>query len=414
MQSSPRSRDRLLSEWLPYLALCGVVLVICGAAMHSARPGSGAFWDARSYEFAIKARLAHQDPYRIAYALPFLYPPLFVLAAARLCAVVPGWFCWDAYVALTFLAFLALPALVAAYCRRSWCTAPVALCLLLAETPTMGLNALLTGNIATLLNAIVLAAGIPGIRRGRWTYFYLAVLAAACVKILFLTFLLLPLFAGRRQLRGCVSTVAAYLAIDRLQALLVPGLYHEYATAAVQRALSVAPGTISLYRLLLAYLPGRSANAALLLTSLLLAALVTALLLLRRRAPQRSPNELWIPLLLLAAYLTNFRLERYDADVAFLLALYLLVECMRSFRPTPARQWVLGVGMAACALVALHDPPAGVCLSLLLAAGSTFAAIRLPHPRQKLATIAERIELSRSAPDRPPAASGSAVRAMLD
>ena len=94
----------------------------------------------------------------------------------------------------------ALPLVLARfYFRRRWMGPLFALLLFFASPRFTGVLAFCGMNVASTLYLLALIAGIPGIRRNRWGWFYLAVIFAASIKISFLALLLLPLLAGRRQ-----------------------------------------------------------------------------------------------------------------------------------------------------------------------------------------------------------------------
>ena len=86
-------------------------------------------------------------------------------------------------------------------------------------------------NVAFALYGPILAASVRGVRRGKWMWFYVAVLVAGIVKPPLLTLLAFPVIAGRRQWIPAASVGSAGVLVFASQAWLWPKLFSEYLLA---------------------------------------------------------------------------------------------------------------------------------------------------------------------------------------
>jgi hypothetical protein len=89
-------------------------------------------------------------------------------------------------------------------------------------------DAIVSGNLAYILYGMLLATAALGWKRGRWIWFYLAVLAASCVKVHLLTMLAIPLLCGKRQWVWTTITGGAGLGLYALQFKIWPQSFHVY------------------------------------------------------------------------------------------------------------------------------------------------------------------------------------------
>jgi hypothetical protein len=90
---------------------------------------------------------------------------------------------------------------------------------------------ILVGNIAYILYGLVLLAAIPGWKRNRWFWFYVAVIIAFSCKAPMLTLLLFPLLVGRRQWLPVGMTAAFCGLLLAIQHLLWPVEFQRYLSA---------------------------------------------------------------------------------------------------------------------------------------------------------------------------------------
>jgi glycosyl transferase family 87 len=230
------ARERVLI--LFWLAASATVLIM------AVRVPAG--WDAGIYEKAIQSVRHGVDPYaaglaeqrdyinrpasRQAEHAPFtyVYSPLTV-PVLRLLSWLP-----DGLLRALFWAALAMGFFLQLWAgwqfaderERSWL-----ILLLPAVAFFPGLitdDVILSGNVSYLLYGLVLAAAVPGWKRGRWFWFYAAVLAASFFKVQLLTLLALPVLMGKRQWLPACGSAAVALSAMATQALLWPQLFREY------------------------------------------------------------------------------------------------------------------------------------------------------------------------------------------
>ena len=138
------------------------------------------------------------------------------LGAIRLCRHPHG---GDLCVAIGTVALLFSPRLDGA---------TFAILLFFASPRFTGVLAFCGMNIASTLYLLAFVAGVPGIRKNRWGWFYLAVFLAAIIKITFLALLLLPVLAGRRQWWRSALCGVAVIAANLGERSLWPSFYAGY------------------------------------------------------------------------------------------------------------------------------------------------------------------------------------------
>ncbi|MGI4826758.1 MAG: hypothetical protein ACRYFU_00980 [Janthinobacterium lividum] len=359
-----------------YLAVTSVVVLYFAHRVEMHIAAFPAFWDARVYLHALEDWRGGIDPYvagapsRTGARLPFVSPPIFLYLMAFLSRIFPGRFGVLCYWSLSFVATLALPALLAKfYLRSRWMIAALCLFLFCFQPEKHGSQALLTGNLSNVLYALVLAAGVPGLKRNNWRLFYVVMVFAGLMKPPFLAFLLLPLLAGRKQWPQCAGTVLAVLAGDLGQWFSMPKYWHEFQQNVFVRVFvhgdagfgllaqcGLFGGSIPLVRRL-----RPSMDVALVIVPLFL-----LLFFLRNRRFGQTAERLWVPCLVLLGVLSNPRILDYDAGVAVLPAVYIAVEFCRSL---PAGRWRgLQVGLPLVFLVGMvaTKPNTALCLLLVL------------------------------------------------
>ena len=304
--------------------------------------------DLAVYTLAVRTWLAGVNPYGAALApLYFVYPPFFLYAAGLLSHLIPAGWGDSAYTALHVEATLALPLFLARfYFRQRWLTPAFALLVFIATPLFMGILALCSLNIASTLYCLCFVAGIPGLHRDRWRWFYGAVFLAAMIKITFLALLLLPLLAGRRQVRqwvNCTLCGAVVIGANLLEMRLLPELYTGYRWSLVQAIVHEKYYGFGIFGVVMAYgyklhLPApASAYAA----AVGLAVVMTgAMLLLRQRLAKQDQtganvgrNGIWLALVVALLILVNPRQLQYDGDVSLFAAFPLWVYALRIRRP---------------------------------------------------------------------------------
>ncbi len=214
-------------------------------------------WDAQGYWKAIQNVHHHSDPYaqdlaalqtfhnRLASSpaehqpFVYVYSPMTLLLL-RLLAVFPRWLLgllyWGA-VATGALLQLWAGFQMADRRERRWLALMLPAIIFFPGLITD--DAILSGNVAYLLYGAILAAATFGWKHGRWSWYYIAVLAASVFKTPFLVFLAFPVLmesgnrdtdseSGRRQwVPSAVAAIAGVL-IFAAQIRLWPGLFREY------------------------------------------------------------------------------------------------------------------------------------------------------------------------------------------
>ena len=291
-------------------------------------------WDARIYAKAIQylrhgvdpyaAGIAEQEAFRSHAAsrpsehapFTYVYSPL-TLPLLRSLARLPNW----------LLSSLFWSALGAGFLLQLWAGFQLAeeqerrwLALLL---PAVGFfpglitdDVILSGNLAYLLYGVVLAAAVPGWKRGRWLWFYLAVLAASVFKVQLLTLLAFPILVGRRQWLPAGGTATAGLLLVAGQARLWPELFREQMQT-IRIMFDVIPdfgyGPAGVLGRAL-WMHGRPYSPATTILYLAFAAaLGISLLFLASRVRQNNlSREAWIPVALVGTFLLNPRIMKYD------------------------------------------------------------------------------------------------------
>ncbi len=183
-------------------------------------------WDAQVY----LADVQHYHAYITGQVDSSLaYSPLFMITALGVARLLPLWLTMAAFGLAYFSGWL-----VQLWVGMQFATpderkilryvAPV-----IAFFPGLLINdVIVSGNLAYILYGFMLATAALGWKRGRWIWFYLAVLAASCVKVHLLTMLAIPLLCGKRQWTRAMITGAAGLGLYALQFKIWPQAFHVY------------------------------------------------------------------------------------------------------------------------------------------------------------------------------------------
>ena len=337
-----------------FLMCLGVVLAI-PARNYFEKPA----WDVRIYLQGVDSVRAGHDPYADAIAVqrlyhdhrelfpasattPFsyVYSPI-TLPILRFVATHPLWISgflyWSIYAFGAFAQIWVGFQFADSKERRFFLFyVPVAAVLpgLLAS------DILWSGNVAFILYGLVLFCAVIGWRRNNWMWFYLAVIAASCVKAPLLSLLVIsPLSAPRQWLRT-TAAAAVGLALFASQPLIWPSLFKHYLQAvelqfSYNRDFGSSPAGILSGYLFDHHIPYSPASYFFFLGY---AVPVFALLLWLSRQYLRGRFSLqqWAPVLLVGVLLLNPRILEYDEImVSAPLALILWRFCASLM---PARQ----------------------------------------------------------------------------
>ena len=296
------------------------------------------FVDGRVYADSLDLWVSGKSPYDVAFGpYRFIYPPVFLFVGGFLARLMPQHWGWFLYLTVNYASTAVLPVVLARYFfKQGWLNASFALVLFFAAPQFGAWRAMESANIACPLYLLAFAAAIPGMKKNRWTWFYIAVFAASLIKVNFLLMLMLPFFVGKRQmLRSCAagtSVMAAYF----LQRLWVPDLYAGY-----ERSLhyvlvgqdNYGFGVFGIVANLNLKFHHAAGLAPYVVMGVFLLLVWTGLLFLRSRKTLEIDSGLWVTLVIVAILLSNPRSIYYDRCFAVEAALVLLVNVFNSRRP---------------------------------------------------------------------------------
>lgn len=246
----------------------------------------------------------------------YQYPPL-TLPLLRLLSTMPSWLLGAAYAAM--IAAGALLQLWAGFHmgskgERRWLA--LALPAVIFFPGLITDDVILSGNIAYILYGMVFAAAVPGWKRGKWLWFYVAVVASSMFKLPFLSLLAIPVLLDRRQWINSGLTAASGVFIFGMQALLWPMMFREYLQTL--RLMSTwghdfGYGPAGVLQETFVNLGMPVFPAAMILYVLFVGVLGIAYLYLARRIRESDlPVESWVPLVMLGTLLLNPRIKKYD------------------------------------------------------------------------------------------------------
>jgi len=301
-------------------------------------------WDLHIYIVSMRALLAGHDPYADAIAVQqlfhaqlalhpnapvpysYVYSPM-TLPLLRLIGYAPSWLSgglyWLAY-AISILSqiWVGLQAVEPSESRYFRYLAPIVVFFpgLLAS------DIVLSGNVAYILYGLMLACALLGWRRGRWGWFYLAVLAASCVKAPLLSLVVIPPLSAPRQWVKAVLTALAGVSLFSVQPLLWAKLFQHYIQAvelqfSYNRDFGGSPAGIFSGFLFDRGVPYAPASYIFFL-AYALPVFAILVFLSRKFLDGCFSLRQWIPVLLLGVILLNPRLIEYDvAPLALPLAM---------------------------------------------------------------------------------------------
>ncbi len=192
-------------------------------------------------------------------------------------------------------------------------------------------DTVLSGNVAFLCYGAALGAAWMGWRRGVWWPFYVAVVAASCLKAPLLSLLAIPVFSARRQGWAAGASAAAGVALFAVQPHIWPVAFRNYLEAVdlqfrFNRDFSSSPAGVlaNLFYNVTSY-------KVVSLVGYLLYAIpvVWALWWFSRRLVQGDLTiKQWAPVLLVGVIVLNPRIMEYDAaPIALPMALILWRWC---------------------------------------------------------------------------------------
>lgn len=362
-----RERIVLVAAWL-------IGLGAIGAWIASQQHGG---WDFRIYRDTIQSLHRGHDPYADAIAAQaefrrtlaqhqnavapysYLYPPItfpLLRLAGALPAALGATIYWLLYGASAVVLLWVEMQAVRADERRFFVPlAPFALFF----PGLLQHDAVLSGNVAIILYALVLGAAGVGWRRGRWALFYAAVIVGACFKPPLLTLVAIPLLSARRQLWASAATCGCGVLLFAIQPLLWPSLFRSFVhtlavESAYRRELGCSPAGL-LSSFLVAHGIAYSAWSA--VFYVVYAPLVFGVLwmLSRRFVARQLAFEEFMPVLLVGVILLNPRIMQYDT---LPLTIPMLLVTWRVLRQMTTRMWTvvaMCVFFAAANIVAVQN-----------------------------------------------------------
>jgi glycosyl transferase family 87 len=287
-------------------------------ALQSVSRGGNPYADGIAAQSAYHAR-PHADGNWAGHGpLNYIYPPL-TLALLKILAWLPGWLLGSlcaCAMAAGFLLQLWGGLQLADKDERRWL---VPLLPLVAFFPGLIIDrTIVSGNLAFILYGLILAASVPGWKRGRWLWFYVAVLLTSIFKTPALTLLAFPILVGRRQWLPAGLTATAGIIIFNVQRWLWPELFRSYLAAVRIRFdwehdFGYSPaGTIGNALWHWKLVP--HIELAILIWYLAFSTVIAIVLLVYawRAGRGEVSREKWLPLAMFGSFLLNPRLMKYD------------------------------------------------------------------------------------------------------
>lgn len=179
-------------------------------------------------------------------------------------------------------------------------------------------DVILSGNVAYVLYGVILAAATAGWKRGRWSWYYIAVLVASIFKAPFLALLAFPVLIenDRRQWVLSLTTAFGGLLLFAAQMRLWPAMFREQLSSLRLvfdwlHDFGYGPASILGRALWQRGVPTARATAILYLISAGWLAIVLLFLASRVRR-WNIPRENWVPIALVGTVLLNPRIQKYD------------------------------------------------------------------------------------------------------
>ena len=327
LPQTPRSRKVVLAFWVMAFLAIGIWAMF------------GAGWDVAVYETAIRSLKAGHDPYADAIAkqtayreqlllhpdaasdppYSYVYSPITLPLLSLIGKIPPGVSGATYWVIYAVGAFAMLWAGMQAVeeKERPYLAffAPVAVFF-----PAFLENGvILSGNIAYIVYGATLPAAVIGWKKGRWRWFYLAVLVASCFKAPYLTLLAIPVLSQRNQWVPAALTAGAGVVLFAAQPILWPVLFQHF-TQAIDlqmrnfRDFGCSPAGIFASYLLDFGLD--SSRGGFILYILYAVPLFCFLVHLSRRFLSGAFSlTRWIPVLLLGVVLLAPRIQEYDLAI---------------------------------------------------------------------------------------------------
>jgi hypothetical protein len=321
-------------DWIFHHGLATLFWVAAAIALAAMAHVGSVGWDAQGYWQAAQQVHRGADPYAEDLAAlrtfherlasnpaeprPFVYvySPA-TLPLLRLLAMIPAW-----WVGLLYAAAVATGAAIQLWAgfqmadqgERRWLALVLPAVVFFPGLVTD--DVILSGNVAYLLYGGILLGATAGWKRGRWSWFYVAVLIASVFKTPFLAFLAFPVLVDMRQWIRSGLTAGAGTVILAVQALIWPGLFREYLSSLLLvfdylHDFGFGPASVLGMYLWRRGLPTATPTTIVFLMCAVVIGIVL-LVLARRVRTWNLSAEIWVPVALVGTALLNPRVMKYD------------------------------------------------------------------------------------------------------
>lgn len=292
-------------------------------------------WDLHVYTNAIHSLRAGHDPYadgiavqQVFHASPqardesimppytYVYSPI-TLPVMRLVSHLPLTVSGSIYWVVYAFAVLLMVWVGTRFFRSSEHAAMLLMAPLVMHFPgLLSNNVILSGNLAYILYGTILALAWLGWKRGIWWPFYLAVVAASCVKAPLLTLLCIPVFSARKQYLPAGIAAFIGLLLFSIQRFLWPGEFLNYLRAVslqfeYNHDFGLSPAGL-FGEWLYAHHWSYTAGSTLFYIAYAIPLLLSLFFLAKRYSKGDISLEQWAPVLLLGVVLLNPRIKEYD------------------------------------------------------------------------------------------------------
>jgi hypothetical protein len=278
------------------------------------------------------------------------YSPLFMLITFGIFSRIPLWLSASSFGVAYLLGVLAL-----LWVGTQFASGVAERKLMLYAAPVIvffpGLlvrDDIVSGNIAYILYGAILFAAMIGWKRENWSWFYLVVLGASCVKVQTLTLLAIPLLCSRnRQWLKASSTAVVALALYGVQARIWPEAFRFYLSTLkvhAQERQDFGCGPVGTLARILQQ-NGMVYSTPCILFYLVYGAALFLLLLwfAKQYRAQKISFSSWMPVMLMGVVLLNPRIQPYD--VAW-LSLPMALLAWRAVQSPDGNRIALWIGAA--------------------------------------------------------------------
>jgi hypothetical protein len=316
-------------------------------------------WDAKDYLSALQRYPAYVNGQA---SSSLAYSPLFMIPVLGVARLLPLWLAMATFGLAYFSGWL----------TQLWagmqCATPDERKILRYVAPVIAFfpgllinDVIVSGNLAYILYGLMLAGAAWGWKRERWNWFYVAVLAAACVKVHLLTMLAIPLLCGKRQWMRTMMTGAAGLALYALQFRVWPQAFHVYMSSLkvmsqTRRDFGCGPAG-NLARVLQSLGVPYENPCILFYVAYAVVMFLILLSLSRLYRERRVCFASWAPVMLLGVVLLNPRILPYDFAAVSLPMALVAWRSLRQDGRNSLTPLLIGAGMV---LLALNVSVAGI------------------------------------------------------